>query len=223
MYRRNRTRGSQGQWFPTKQTTEGTVITVPAGATGASLITPIIADNWDQPPNEATMAVQGSRGLLAAALGGGYLVKRIVGSIFASVSTGDSEDFIHRGFIVSAGIFTDRTDTNGNLLNAAAWNPFIDAAAQKRWLWRRVWRLGGHWEPVPGNDLITWPTNNTQYGSLREGTHIDSKVKARVTYEERLFLGIWATNCYPTEIHGGYVDVCFNLRMFAKQLRADNR
>lgn len=214
-FRRGRRR-FQGRWFPTVQSMELPVsISVPSGGSTGIDAAPIIPDGLDvsgfAPGGFAATGTAGLAGVVGP--GSSYLIKRIVGSIYASVSPAN---FSLEAIPCAAALFVDRVDSAGVLNNIAAWDLFAAGASAKRWLWRRTWMLqaqAGTTNPFPGT--------NAGYGSLREGTHCDSKVKARVTYEERLFIAFEVQA--PTGMEPNVIDFRHNLRLFAYPTMRDNR
>lgn len=209
-------RRNRGLWYPLTQSTAGATVTVTTAATGGNIVvtaTPIIYGNLDEPA-DATILGGGTIASLGLTITQGYLVKRICGKIFASseeAAAGAQRRYAFSGLIV------DRTDQNGGLANIAAWNPFSEDSVQKRWLWRRTWALEG--SGAFGAPALL--SSNNQMGSVLDGPHCDCKSKARVTYQERLFLinavqngpGNSATN----------TKFVWHLRMFASPIQRDNR
>jgi hypothetical protein len=178
----------------------------------AIIAVPLIADGLDAPANEITLA-GATAASLALTTRPGFMVKRIVGSIFCqSTDTGGQQR------LATFGIITDRVTPNGTLANIAAWDPFKEDSVQKRWLFRRTWLLEGN---TVGTTVPF--SSNRSYGSLREGTYIDSKVKARVSYEERLFL-IYSVQAAPGS-SGTATSTQFlpQLRMYANPFTGNNR
>lgn len=167
----------------------------------------LIADSLDQPANESNAGTIVAGGL-ANVVRQAHLIKRIVGHCFVGSDSNTS-------CFATFGIIVDRTDNTGALANLAAWSPFAENSSQKRWLFRRTWALG---TGINGGTALT---RNTNYGSMREGAQIDSKMKARLSYEERLFL-IMAVQNGPD---AAAVNVTFTplLRLFAKPITGDNR
>jgi hypothetical protein len=214
MYRRTR-RKSTGVWFPTQPSPPLTtnLVTTAAALNSVALVTqPIIADGYDAPANEVTLA-GGTAASLALTLNRGYLVKRIVGQCFAR--SVDGVTGLQR--LAFFGIFTDRVDASGTLLNVTAWNPFKEDSIRKRWLFRRSWILEGSGAAAgPAPYYANW-----HYGDVRSGAHIDCKAKARITYEERLFMIFALTNIASAAA----VAVRFDpqLRLFAQPFSGGSR
>lgn len=217
--RRNYRRGSRGVWFPTENL-EADIVSF-GGAPTLDAVA-LVGGNADEPTN--TTAWPGGFSLVSATTQG-YIVKRIVGSFFCGNATGEAYATNAASTKVFAGIFTDRVDTTGNLGAGAinAWNPFIEGSSQKRWMWRREWLFGNkNGIAHRGLDASELPANNTAYGSIREGTHVDVKVAARVSYEERLWLYVAVA---PANGGGEQVNAWYraNLRIFGKSVQVGNR
>lgn len=231
-------RKSRGRWFPLITPALGTTLfSQTAAAAGSWQVAtdtiPLIVNSLD------ISNVSGTGGeTLAAVVGGGssYLIKRIVGDIHVDMYQGVASD---SHCLCFAGIFTDRVTENGVLANASAWIPFAgagDTAADKlsaqgsqlkRWLWRRTWHLGN---PAPigvmGStvDNITPPYGNGW--SSKAASTLDSKSKARVTWEERLFMMFAVIGLSPnaaTSFTTAAAHFLPNLRMFATPTWGDNR
>lgn len=187
------------------------MVTATAGSSpGFLTFNPIIADGLDEPANEETLT--GPNALLGAVLTTSYLVKRILGSIFVSTDiSGDNP--LGRGVIAAAGLFVAQVDAEGSLLNAPSWDLLDDDSAQKSWMWRRVWTLG---VVESGPNGFPFPVSNADYGSIREGTHVDVKSKRLVGYEERLFIA-YAARTLTEATSPVYFNQ--NLRMFAKMVQ----
>lgn len=213
--RRSSRRGSSGRWFPTAQSNAGTVVTATVGSSPSFLnFQPIIADGLDEPANEENLT--GPAGLLGATLTTSYLIKRILGSIFVAPAADNEDATLAVGVLAAAAIFVDSVDNQGQLLNGAAWDPLDDDSAQKSWMWRRVWTLGNI--PTAGfPGFYRFPFSNAEYGSVREGTHVDVKSRRNVGYEQRLFLVQAARSLTGSSGLSVYFNT--NLRMFARMVQ----
>lgn len=180
--------GARGIWLPTESSRGESSALVTTAATGFAVsyaATPLIANDLDAPADPTTLAsiLGGSAldGLLSVTTKQGYLHKRTVGSVFVSSEEAAAGAQTRYAFF---GLIVDRVDENGGLDNVAAWNPFSADSQQKRWLFKRYWQLDG--SGAFGAPALGW--SNREYGSLREGTHVDCKSKARVGYGERFFV-----------------------------------
>lgn len=228
-FRRFRRRRSGGVWFPTSQTI-GNPINVNPSRGGGDInldigldASPIIDNSLDLPPfgSSAGAVTGGLVGVVGP--GSAFLVKRIVGNIDVCALQGQAFDSHGHAFY---GIFVDRVDNNGALQNLAAWTPNAAGNERKRWLFRRWWHLSNFSSTVLNADKIVTMTSANQMPSLNCNGFIDVKVKARVSYEERLFQVCAALPGSVPIAAGTEFRTSFyvkNLRMFAKPLMADNR
>lgn len=149
-----------------------------------------------------------------------YLLRRIVGKLFViySPDTGSSP-----GVMASAGFFVARQDSFINSLPVGAenlldlnWNYSPDGVSSQRepWIWRRSWLLG--------TSTSGLPTNNTAYGSVMDGPHIDAKTKRRVATDERIFLACSAYSLTDNTA-AGLVDFFFDGRALVSSRKPHNR
>lgn len=204
--RRQRRPGSQGQWFPTVQSGAGTQINTATGL-GTTSLQAVLASGYDDPPNDTTLAGATAAQLANVLRGNSYLVKRVVGSIFVSLSTAIEASAT---VLAVAGLVIIEQTTAGGIqaTEGARWSPFDEGSVQGRWLWRRTWLLG----PTAGG----FPLTNISYGDVRSGSHIDAKSKARIGYGERL---VWVFNA---QRRGGTTDVAVtftpHVRLFGKNV-----
>lgn len=128
-----------------------------------------------------------------------WLLQRIVGSIFVACGAAQSQFTLGEVWtevIATVGILVARAeDDNGTIIdmaNADDYDPQAVDNTANPWVWRRSWALSmpvSSLEPSPpGPFRAVWPMTNAGYNSMREGTHIDSKVKRRVLREQRLWM-----------------------------------
>lgn len=170
----------------------------------------------DQPTGTAIagapLTVLDSQGLnLAQQLS--WRLRRIVGKLFISANftvPDPQNDSPPEALLVAAGIIVrhvDETgqptaDTPGILVDTLANNP-------DPWIWRRDWiianrnidNFGTDGTVFPGRTgLRTFPQNNAQYGSVKDGPHIDQKTNRVIGPEERLFVHVtaWELPFVPT-------------------------
>lgn len=195
-------------------------------------------DNADSYAIDVTTLIYNASDISSAALGGtslaadigpgsSYLIKRIVGNIDASVDSGVTAGRDSHGYAF-AGLFIDRTDASGVLQNLAAWAPFGSGQAEaasglKRWLWRRYWHLGDASANASDHDIV-FPPYSASWMSY-QATVLDCRAKARVTWEERLFLMYAVTGGSAATVATANFTVLFtrNLRMFAYPMMRNNR
>lgn len=143
----------------------------------------------------------------------GYRLRRVVGSIFVKSDSGvvslGEPNVAPDAWLVSAGLIILRVTDAGVPLSSFSQVQGagrIDEVADP-YIWHRSWMLGDPTayfniqDPVNNGviPLTFWPFDNTRYGSVREGTHIDAKTARRVGPEERLFLVASATQWNGSE------------------------
>lgn len=236
MARFRRRRKYNGVWFPTDQDSDWFTLGIPndglnSGAYTLGLVPDIPYDQ--QTTSFGLPAVVGTLGLvpggLTLALGTDYILNRIVGKLFVSFIP-DNQTNISSA-LVKAGIFIDRVNANGADANslgglADAWGMFNESSVQKRWLWRRSWQLSNtaYSNPLQGG---IFPVSNVYCGSAIDGPNLDCKAKARVTYQERLFLRVeakanWFAG-FPEESADGALNFVPDIRILAKPVRRNNR
>lgn len=221
-YRRRYRRGSRGIWFPV---IGNTFTQLSISENGSALTTAddtfrLLYGDTGYPINNIT----GFGTTLADYTTTAFLTKRIVGTCHAAIAQGADSDVVNA--LVGVGIYVDRVDQAGVPQNALAWNPFDEGGKQKRWLWQRHWILTNS-ANGPIDQTTDFPHSNAEYGDIRSGPHVDCKAKARVSYEEGLFITCWAR---AVEWINGVEDpdntdilIWFNLRMFGTIIRAGNR
>lgn len=227
-------RRNRGVWLPTTVTTIPVLLT----ATGpnwdngvASEFSSFIFNNDDAGGASALAAYTPLAGVIGP--GSSLLIKRIVGDIDISAYQVAGDD--SHGF-AAFGIFVDRTDAVGNLANINAWQMFGNsgtlpqqtaAAMQKRWMFRRFWHLGNaSGLATSGADQVTPPyTASWHGGGLYSSGHIDCKVKARVSVEERLWYTFQVTGASIGCAPGTHFSAQFtqNMRIFATPTTYRNR
>lgn len=236
MRRRRRTRGT---WFPNlgsfaseNSSGSGRVFSITLGsADPETIITPLTYDVEFGEDADSEISTS-----LSDIVGSEYVLQRIVGSLFVyripAISAGVD---VSPAILFTAGFFVARQ--NDSAVAPGIDSPVGSASAQERqdnyspmdsdnirepWIWRRSWILGaglnqsnsGAGVPLPAStiDAGSFPCSNVYYGSLRDGPHIDSKVKRRVAQDNRLWLALTAkTWTFPSvpvpevEVRG-YVD-----------------
>jgi len=188
-YNRRRFRRNNGFWFPVEPTVTLTSISPTSAGGNAATAVAVVNDNIDN--SEASAAATPLIGFARQ----GYTVKRVVGSIFVSV-VGETTASAVTAF---AGLFSGRADNTGAFIeDVNDYNPFISTGrgVQRRFIWQRYWKLSP-WEFDWTTDNLPppWPPSNYNYGSVREGTHVDSKgSNLRVSLGARLFWLFAANN-----------------------------
>lgn len=215
-------RKNNGLWFPTFQPDSVNAIAVNTNTEPAWDWSQIIPG--DAPANlSSDYGNVIAPGGLVLALGVDYLIQRIVGKVHVGLLQQGSEATDVASCAVKCGIIVDRVQEGGVFQNQSAWNMFEEASSQKRWLWRRSWVFSN------GNfvNIVDWPHANSEYGSVLDGPHVDVKVKARVTYEERLFFGIHTSpinyTYHADNSKTGEVQWMTDFRVLAKRINKNNR
>jgi len=125
------------------------------------------------------------------------------------------------------------------------YSPLALSTIREPWIWRRSWILGNgaainavnqsvvqtvsNDNPVIAGEIWDFPANNTQYGSIMDGPHLDSRVKRRVGQDDRLWfaVGIVPLQTIVTPVTGAiintYVHVVLDYRLFGSLRKAKNR
>jgi len=98
---------------------------------------------------------------------------------------------------VTAGFFVGRARDDApaqTSLSYAELDPQGKDNAMNPWIWRRSWMLRNILgESGPTSDVSIWyPQDNSEYGSVLDGPHIDSKVSRFINREHRLWFVIAA-------------------------------
>lgn len=198
MVRRKRRR--RGLWLPT--TAQGVLQTFNFQSNGAPLgITTALFDNdLDAPTNPARLLAEGLTdlaGFLPLTERPGLFVHRVVGSIFVSANclTPDNTNTVVHSIYVKAALRVCDVNPSTGLLTDFV-ELFADEENQSRSIWRRQWVLTAPPDPLgpakidtPSTRLFNGPNTNIEYGSVREGTHVDTKGSGtKVGYGQRLVL-----------------------------------
>lgn len=200
------------------------VITLPPAVPEiVSAITPLTFDT----PREGDALVAGEDSL-ADIVGSDYVLQRIVGKIFAYRLSEIAETGrdTNPAVLFSCGFFVARAndDASGGgdqfPIGSATqteitsnYSPLDIDTMREPWIWRRTWllgsagqgqqfnsQIGGVASDVPATRPEVWtsPASTTLYGSVADGPHIDSRVKRRVTQDNRLWFIVSATP-FPLE------------------------
>lgn len=132
--------------------------------------------------------------------------RRIVGKLFLSAgfTTPDAQGNPPAdAILLNCGIIVRRVDDDGNPL-AAGVDQDVGSLQNNRdpWIWRRDYILGhGMVTDVPNfgqtnlnvQGRQSFPRTNAEYGSVKDGPHIDQKTNRVIGQEERLFFNLTAT------------------------------
>jgi len=141
-------------------------------------------------------------------VGNEYVIKRIVGKAFIARGNPGGELDNAGAVLVGLGLFVARAnDANigGGIdtpIGSATlgerrdnYGPLEVDTIREPWIWRRTWILGSAGNAngiVAGpNELAgQYPCSTALYGSVADGPHIDSRVKRRVSQDNRLWAAI---------------------------------
>lgn len=180
---------------------------------GTGIITAITPLTFDV-PIEGDSAVLGDSSL-ADIIGSEYVLQRIVGKVFAERISGidGNDDDPNPAVLFSAGFFVARANDDqvgggedtpiGSATEAERtdnYSPLDADTSREPWIWRRTWILGAAGSipsvPFPAgtgpliNAVRNYPASTALYGSVADGPHIDSRVKRRVSQDNRLFFAV---------------------------------
>lgn len=216
-----RRRKFRGTWVPTLfdelQEDEGQFCTIvslgtaaPQDGTVAVGLAPVAVDNLDDNTGRAN--------LLNDAMQGGWALRRVVGKIFCSLQSADTEygpptalNTYPTGVAVTVGLFVARAQqdqddvpigSNDIATAIRQYNPQHPIVITEPWIWRRTWFLGDaalrgaylaeKLTPTgrgrPLDSVWSFPPNNALYGSIQDGPHIDAKTRRRILEDERLWI-----------------------------------
>lgn len=141
--------------------------------------------------------------------GNAWRLRRIVGKLHLDCSTPASATSPGDGFqwpavFVKAGFFVARAgDANQSFpeLTALESDPQEAGNVMNPWIWQKSWILSN---PLARNSVnlsygsrALWPTNNSSYGSVSDGPHIDSKMARFINKEHRLWFVLTAAGYDP--------------------------
>lgn len=253
MFRRRRRR-NQGTWLPVLGTVPADSdcdklshftmqLEVPQTGPCGSIfgILPVVFDTPQEPDALANTDA------LTDLVGNEYFLKRIVGKLHLGIK--EQSDTAQHAisfpyyYIATAGFFVARAQDEsiaggsslpigGLLYNQYA--PQIREVIREPWIWRRSWVLGSAVKDAElrasfGTNFATsqgWPQNNSTYGSIQDGPHVDQKTKRRVRQDERLWFTIQvrsASDWTTTGINStATLEVVGDFRYFASMRRAKN-
>jgi len=192
--------------------------------------------------------VVGSEYILQRNVGKVLAHRRIVPVALGSVIAADRAPAI----LLSCGFFVARAndDASGGGLDTpigsasetertSNYSPLGIDGIREPWIWRRTWILGSYgaaWTDtgLPRQVLMAdqslpagaYPPSTALYGSLADGPHIDSKVKRRISQDDRLWFAASVCN-WPTGVQVGEipmdVTLCLDYRLFGSLRKAKNR
>lgn len=150
----------------------------------------------------------------------GYVIKRLVGSVFVWC-TGSADT---SPVLVNVAIGAARVDDAGAILDGTSFNTFTNtniSRLQKRVVWTRTWALCpfqavGGYNPQP-----TFPSANVSYGSVKEGSFLDTKgTSLRVQLFEKAFLHFSAFNTTAAAVD---INIRYKLRAYGMVVRTKGK
>jgi hypothetical protein len=219
-----RRRRTKGAWFPTIGTALGQADQTYSGRAFAvnvntgvinTAVTPLTFDV----PFEGDFVSPGVDSL-SDILGSGYLLRRVVGRVFAARVSGlDPASNVddNPAILFGAGLLVARAndansgggvDTPIGSATAAEirdnYSPLAHDTIMEPWIWRRTWVLGRSGSNFTAGLTTTgdrigsavnaaFPASTALYGSVSDGPTMDSKIKRLITGDNRLWLAVSAT------------------------------
>jgi len=224
-------------------------LNVPVGGSSNSIL---VALTFDFPQETVQAGITGATPL-ADFIGNEYIIERIVGNMFYSLSSAaDNPLNSGAGVLVTAGLFVARADdTNPDIpIGSTApldelhnYSPQFTDNIREPWMFRRTWILG-HQFPVqnitgkapvdtgvgtiPNSaTLYAYPQSNVFYGTAVGGPFVDVKSSRRVGADERLF---WVTSAqnFPVDAvqtAGSIINLTgyFDYRILGTLMKPHNR
>lgn len=164
-------------------------------------------------PRDTALASTAVDSPMAEFLRGAYMLRRVVGSVFVSLSLplGIGADDL-TGAAVTYGLFVARADeVNDNAIPIGAgnqaeinqnYNPQNNENVREPYIFQRSWILGtNNVASRPGEGAIRFPMNNAGYGSAMEGTHVDQRTLRRIEGDNRLWHIVSVRNYPLREVH----------------------
>jgi len=233
-----RHRRNRATWFPVLgfegsignplTTVDARQLTVNADGTTNVTVVPIIPDidtNVDESQTGGGGIVRSLRDYVE---GQSCIIERVVGNIqIAGPRTGNTSTTA--AFAVAAAIAVVPTvdDGTGNpAVSTADLDPLNANNIAQPWLWRRVWNLGFSTGTAAVGSNADLPGNNL-FGSLAEGSKIDTKgTKRAIRREERIFLIYSTLALFPDGTNQPIINGVFamtDLRVIGRMVRARNR
>lgn len=118
-----------------------------------------------------------------------YLLDRVVGKVYCDLTQDAAGSLASVICCAALAVLPVDDDTNASSLEAVDTDPLLAQNSMQPWMWRRTWLLGNNLTTQQYSNGRILPASNTGYGSVAEGTHLDTKgVKRRIRKEQRIFL-----------------------------------
>lgn len=236
-----RKRRNRATWFPILGfanqgagaqglvTTDTRQLSVPSDGGTQVTVIPIIPD-VTVPPEQ--LQAQIGTGIISTLRdfveGQTCIIERIVGNIqIAGPTTGEVTDVAAYGVCAAVAVVPSADDGSGDpAISVAELDPWRADNSSQPWLWRRTWFLGGNNGSLQVGNNHGYPSNNL-FGSLAEGSKIDTKgTKRAIRREERIFLIYSTIALFPdseaTDLLNS-VHVHADLRVIGRLVKAHNR
>lgn len=222
MARGRRTRGTWfpnigTEIVPDEDTASGRAFTVNLPLGSSQVTTGILPLTLDTPFEGEN--VQAGVDSLSDIIGSEYVLQRIVGKLYIerrtgqSLATGRDQDpavMVCCGFFVArandAAVGGGQDTPIGSATEAERrdnYSPLEVDTVREPWIWRRTWILGAAGRTPTSNSggpyttekpaAGAYPPTTAGYGSVADGPHIDSRVKRRISQDNRLWFAISAT------------------------------
>lgn len=249
MYKRRKR--AKYTWFPTystfasgspRQSTNFNVDTLFFSASievGLS-IHPVVLDI---PPEPAAITPDQNYGEIVALVSQEYVIKRIVGKIYAACEQLDATPASFGG-VLTAGLFVARAAENGlqpigsvaavpaDENTVVSYDPQSPGTIREPWIWRRTWLLGNTAKAdTSGGTLaqfLPWcPATNFGLvgGGNMDGPHVDAKTGRRIGNDDRLWIAFSWRPLITTDLSSTAlgVQLMWDLRVLGALRRARNR
>lgn len=158
-------------------------------------------------------------------IGNEYVLKRVVGKLFASYNTQNAAGFA----LLGVGLFIARSDATAPQLPVGAgtaterklnYGVLNNQNIREPWLFRRVWQLTN---AGIASQTLLGPASTSGHGSVMDGPHIDAKSARRVRKDERLFVCVQAGNPGAAVGAAGSIDGFMDYRVLGALRKAKSR
>lgn len=239
-------------WFPSLGTDVGPEVfdgETWAGTGGQLHITPgdadqspidIISLTYDYPAEVEEAAVVGAVPSLADFQGSEYQLERVVGKFFCAFDpiVGLPSPVIPTPWLVCAALMILRVNEETGApvgvtgTDFQQYSPLVSPNISDPWIWRRCWMLSESYTVnssggFPIREVGIYPQNNTLYGDIESGPHVDARSVRRVRREERIFLVVQMCamkDGIPGEVFEGqpspFLQYSFDYRILGRLVKA---
>jgi len=249
-----RRRRSKVTWLPTIGTVVGEGLATASGRLIQGFATPVNGAinteltilTFDTPVDIDTADIPTTT--MADVVGSEYMLRRIVGKVFATrVSLDQSAVDTQPPILLGCGFFVARCNDSGSgggpdtPIGSATpaerndnYSPLEADTIREPWIWRRTWVLGKAGQsPLDEEQQVSsdqhaanFPASTALYGSVLDGPHLDAKTMRRVTSDERLFFAASVMN-FPmgaeSPLGANTITLYLDYRLVGTLRRAHNR